>query len=170
MKKQLFFLIILVTASFQLYSQDEVFKPTEKGRWLIEANTNFGTPQVAQTSFSFTNTSGSSFWSLGAEGGYFVADNLAVKLGLGYFDSDDSLIDASLSYKVGLKYYLKEKIPIQIDFSGDTENNAYFGVQAGYAFFVNNNISIEPGLRFNGGINEFNINSLQLNIGFALHF
>lgn len=82
-----------------------------------------------------------------------------------------------LSYKIGIKYYLQDVIPLQVDFSGTNVNNYNneIGLQAGYAFFLGKekNVSIEPGIRYSipletkaGTIDD----QFQLNIGLALHF
>ncbi|WP_228027876.1 hypothetical protein [Costertonia aggregata] len=76
---------------------------TEQGTFLIEANTGFGgvASHTANTSFSLVSVDGETTFTVGAEGGYFVADDLAVKVGLGYADNNEAF-----SYKAGLKYYI----------------------------------------------------------------
>jgi hypothetical protein len=156
---------------------------TSEGKWLIEANTNFGTPVGSNTGFSYSNTDGDSFYNLGAEVGYFVINDLAVKVGLGYGGFDDDFGDGNIfSYKIGAKYYILSMIPVQVDYSGATlsgdldsnnEDPSYLGIQAGYAWFLGTNVSVEPGIRYNMGLNDKysdNKDTFQFNIGFALHF
>jgi hypothetical protein len=103
-------------------------------------------------------------------------DNLAVKAGLGYGDTGADYGNSIFSYKVGAKYYVINKIPVELSYTGASvkdadENPSYLGIQGGYAWFIGNNISIEPGLRYNVTLNEdFGKDVLQFNIGFALHF
>ncbi|WP_433833342.1 hypothetical protein [Flavobacterium anhuiense] len=147
---------------------------TAKGKWLIEANTGFGAVNVGNTSFQLSSTDGETQWGVGAEGGYFVADNLAVKAGLGYSDLGHSV--NAFSYKVGAKYYLLNKFPLEASYTGASikdvdENPSYIGLQGGYAWFVGKIVSIEPGLRYNISMNDdFGKDVFQVNIGFALHF
>lgn len=148
-----------------------------EGSWLVEANTNFGAAHAANTGFSLTSVDGNTAWSLGGEVGYFVMDNLAIKAGLGYSDNGADAFNTAFSYKLGAKYYIIGQIPVQIDYSGASikdadENPSFVGLQAGYAWFVADNISIEPGLRYNLTMNDKVIpdDILQFNIGFALHF
>lgn len=147
---------------------------TAKGKWLIEANTAFGAANVGNTGFHLSTEDGETSWGLGAEGGYFVADNLAVKAGLGYNDLGNS--QNAFAYKVGAKYYLLNKFPLEASYTGASikdadENPSYIGLQGGYAWFVGKNISIEPGLRYNITLNEdYGKDVFQFNIGFALHF
>lgn len=154
---------------------------TSKGKWLIEANTGFGAVTGANTSFSYTSQGDFKAMSLGAEGGYFVMDDLAIKVGIGYNSFDFGAGSTSgFAYKVGAKYYIKSMIPVQVDYSGGSGDNyevagetpSYLGLQAGYAWFLGSNVSIEPGLRYNLTMNDkyTEDNALQLCIGFALHF
>ena len=180
MKKNILTLTIILTSIFCNAQDSKATNggQTAKNKWLLEANTNFGTPVGSNTSFSFSSENGDSVYNIGAEAGYFVMDNLAIKLGLGFggitADLDNSSI---LSYKLGAKYYLVNQFPIQLDLSGASiedsdENPTYLGLQAGYAWFLNNNVSIEPGLRYNLSLNQdySKSDTFQLNIGFVLHF
>lgn len=205
--------------------------PISKGNWLIESNTGFGNIHPSNTGISFRLTNGQALWNVGGEAGYFVANRLALKLGLGFgnFATGSSGVSVSgegnggegnggegnggegnggegtggegnggegnggvisgtggaaiagigaiLSYKIGAKYYLIDKIPIQVDFSGAnvTGYNLELGLQAGYAFFLGErkNISIEPGFRYSiplqSNVNTIS-NAFQVNAGFAFHF
>jgi hypothetical protein len=146
-----------------------------KGKWLIEVNTGFG-DQVGNTSLFLTSSDGVTAYNIGAEGGYFIKDNLAVKLGLGYGDNGIDGQDRPLAYKIGAKYYFKKMIPIELSYNGvgigDADANpTYLGIQAGYALFLGKNISVEPGFRYNKALhNQYYDNNFQFNIGFALHF
>ncbi len=167
MKKLLF--IAMVAFGLTANAQDgDNSGQTSKGKWLIEANTGFGAGHAASTGFYLASTDGSTEWNLGAEGGYFVADDLAVKVGLGYGSAFEAF-----SYKVGAKYYINSMIPVQLDLSGysaDSFSPMWLGLQAGYAIFIGDSVSIEPGLRYNFGFGDAeDANVLQFNVGFAIH-
>lgn len=151
---------------------------TSKGKWLIEANT--GNAMIGSTSFSYASVDGESIYNLGLDGGYFIMDDLALKAGLGY-GGDSESSTSSFSYRIGAKYYVISKIPVTLDLtgaSGDAVENfagetpMWLGIGAGYAIFLGNNVSIEPGLRYNLSLNQdySDKDVFQLNIGFALHF
>lgn len=149
---------------------------TSEGKWLIEANTGFGR-EVGNTGFFLTSEDGNTSYNIGAEAGYFVMENLAIKAGLGYGDNGgDGPGSTAIGYKVGAKYYIKSMIPVELSYNGTDykdvdENPSYLGFQAGYAWFLGDNVSIEPGLRYNMSLNDdFYESNLQFNIGFALHF
>ncbi|WP_047414292.1 hypothetical protein [Cellulophaga sp. Hel_I_12] len=167
--------VLLIAAfafvSFGVQAQDEAGQ-TDKGSWLIEANTGFGPVGGGNTSFALQSVDGNTIWSIGAEGGYFVADDLAIKVGLGYADAGFQIFN----YKIGAKYYISSMIPVQVDFTGASidgidDNPSFLGLQGGYAIFLGQNVSIEPGLRYNFSLDDqIAESSLQFNIGFALHF
>ncbi|KAF2513697.1 hypothetical protein EYY60_05580 [Flavobacterium zhairuonense] len=169
MKKLILAAIAVLTFGFA-NAQEQ----TAKGKWLIETNTSFGATHVGNTGFHLESTDGETTWGAGAEGGYFVADNLAVKAGLGYEDFGHSA--NAISYKVGAKYYLLNKFPLEASYTGMSvkgldENPSFIGLQGGYAWFVGKNVSVEPGLRYNISLNDDYYKSVfQFNIGFALHF
>ncbi|MTH17250.1 hypothetical protein [Flavobacterium sp. LC2016-01] len=166
--------LILAAIAVMAFGFANAQEQTAKGKWLIEANTAFGAANVGNTSFHLSNSDGETQWGLGAEGGYFVADNLAVKVGLGYDDMGHSV--NAISYKVGAKYYLLNKFPLEASYTGASikdadENPSFIGLQGGYAWFVGKNVSVEPGLRYNISMNEdYSKSVLQFNVGFALHF
>ena len=179
MKKVLLSAVALLAFGFANAQEEKsTGGQASEGKWLIEANTNFGAAHGANTSFQFASSDGSSAYNLGLEGGYFIMDNLALKAGLGFGGNkpDGGESSSTFSYKLGAKYYIMSMIPVQVDYSGSNtkdfdENPSYLGLQAGYAVFLGQNVSIEPGIRFNKSLNEDYYNDVfQLNIGFALHF
>jgi hypothetical protein len=177
MKKLFFTALILCVVLTTVEAQDA--NPTSKGSWLIEANTGFGggntgAAHSANTGFGLYSIDGTTVWAIGAEGGHFIADDLALKLGLGYTDLDGLTI---FTYKVGAKYYVNSTIPFQVDLTGASsdsfgdENPLWVGLQGGYAIFIADNVSIEPGLRYNLSLNsDFTEEGLfEFRIGFVVH-
>lgn len=159
------FLLVGITT----YAQNDS-NSLSQGSWIIEANT--GSWTTGSTAFSLVSTNGYTLYSIGTEGGYFVSDNLALKLGLGYSGGDD--MDGTFNYKVGVKYYIIDEIPLGVDYTGASSNGngaSWVGVQGGYAWFVANNVSIEPTIRYNMTLDEDKADSaFQGLIGFAFHF
>ena len=143
-----------------------------KGSWVVEANT--GSLATGNTAFSLVSNDGNTLWAVGAEAGYFIQDNLAIKAGLGYTDLGTTGSDGIFVYKVGAKYYLNTKIPVGVDFTGSSVNDVnanWVGLQAGYAWFVASNVSIEPTLRYNLSLDTNKAESaFQALVGFAFHF
>lgn len=149
-------------------AQETTSSQTAQGKFVIEANT--GSNATGNTSFSLLSSDGNTAWSVGAEGGYFVIDDLAVKAGLGYVDNGTS--DA-FRYKIGAEYYILGKIPVGVDFTGSSYTFGsinWLGLQGGYAYFLGENVSIKPALRYNIGLEEGQKGAFQGLIGFALYF
>lgn len=179
------------------YAQEEGFLKTSKGSFLVEINTGFGEASTANTSLiirSGGDGGGGPEWAAGGEVGCFIADNLALKLGLGYSDiGGDDNVSGEVHWKFGTKYYVIGKFPIQVDLNGlnrtfgdDPDNDPttppvetpnatplWLGFQAGYAWMIANNVNIEPGLRFAKGLNtdaDDKGSVFGVNIGFNIIF
>jgi hypothetical protein len=190
--KKIMILLSVVALSGTMFAQNQV----SRGWFLIEANTGNSTgvvsTMISSTNFGFTKQDNYTRFSYGLDGGYCIMDNLALKAGLGYYSakinfSDSSVLkNSAISYRLGAKYYVMSKIPVTLDVTGQSgqsewdgvstkedELPMWLGIGAGYAFFLGDNVSIEPGLRYNMNLNSA-IEDLpaviQFNVGFALHF
>ncbi|GAA0744150.1 hypothetical protein [Gaetbulibacter jejuensis] len=175
--KKLMLLAAMVAFGFTAKAQgsDDGGNALSEGSWVIEANT--GSWTTGSTAFSLTSQDGITMWSIGGEAGYFIMDDLAIKVGLGYGDNGgDGAGSSAFNYKVGAKYYIDGQFPVGVDFTGSSvkdfdENPSYVGIQGGYAWFVAPNVSIEPTLRYNLSMNDdFYESAFQGLIGFAFHF
>ncbi|MBA6155146.1 hypothetical protein H3Z83_01220 [Tenacibaculum sp. S7007] len=166
--KKILLVIAMVAFGFSANAQ-EINGQTAKGKWVIEANT--GSATRGSTAFSLASSDGNTAWSLGLDGGYFIAENFAIKGGLGYGDS--SFTKGTFTYKVGAEYYLGGQFPVGIDFTGassDGNSVNWLGLQAGYVYFLGENVSIKPAVRYNVGIEDGQEGLFQGLIGFALYF
>lgn len=182
MKKVLFLAVFTIIGLSSGFAQDDNGgSPTAEGTWLIEINTGFGEASTANTGFGLrsrdiggeTITS----WAIGGEAGYFVTDDFAIKAGLGYGDTGIDGIDGVFNWKIGSKYYIAGAWPVAIDLNGSSGNDfspLFIGFQAGYAWFVADNVSIEPGIRYGVGMNEDagdgDSNVFSVNMGFNVFF
>lgn len=157
----------------------ETLRALSKGSVMIETSLS-PYSMLKTTGFGFASNDGISEWSVGGEGGYFVADKFSVKLGLGVLGVTQDFgggkeTDTALSYKIGAKYYATNQFPFQVDLGGinsDGENGLLLGVQAGYAWFLKENIALEPGVRYDHGLNDnfSEIKTVSVKLGFSLHF
>lgn len=168
MKKILLVMTFLVL-SFSANAQEESSSARSEGSWMIEVNT--GSLTTGSTAFSLASVDGNTAWTIGAETGYFIIDDLAIKAGLGYADFGNAS-DGTFSYKVGVKYYVSGNIPVGVDFTGsstDGFSQSWVGAQAGYAIQVASNIAIEPALRYNITLDEMKADSVfQALVGFSI--
>jgi len=181
MKKLLFFAVFTVFAMSTSFAQDEDGggDATSQGTWLVEINTGFGEVSGSGTAFMLRSIDGNTAYALGAEAGYFVIDDLALKAGLGYGDSGADGVDGTFNWKFGGKYYIAGQFPIGVDINGASGNSfspMFLGFQAAYAWFVADNVSIEPGLRYGMGMNDDadlmtgDNGIFGVNIGFNIYF
>lgn len=150
----------------------EYSDPTDGGNWFLEANT--GSFTTGNTSISFISIEGELVWSVGVDGGIFIADDLALKAGFGVTAGENQ---GFMVYKVGVIGYIGGKVPIGIDYTGTTNNDLSFnrainwlGLQIGHSIFINDYISIQPNVRYNYSLTENTPSVLQGNIGFVLFF
>jgi len=146
---------------------------TAKGKWVIEANT--GSATTGNTAFSLSSAKGgNTAWNVGAEGGYFIMDKLAIKAGLGYGDEGVKGEDGTFTYKVGAQYYIINQIPVGVDFTGaniDGHSANWIGFEGGYAWFVAPNLAVTPKVRYNVTLDDNKAPSaFQGLIGFSLFF
>jgi hypothetical protein len=177
MKKIILAAVAVFGFAFTANAQDDdkATGQTAEGKWLVEINTGFGEASTSNTAFSLRSVDGNTSWGVGAEGGYFIIDELSLKAGIGFADSGVSGVDGRFNWKVGGKYYVASQFPVGLDLSGSTGNDTtplWLGIQAGYAWFVADNVSIEPGLRYGLGLNEDagdgDFNVFGINIGFNI--
>jgi len=175
---------MLVGMSISLFAQENDFDPLAKGTWTIGTTIAPLGGGLHYPGFSYTGGGGvrnrrirsMTLFSIGSEVGYFVQKNLELKAGLGYTFGTE--LKESLTYMVGAKYYFKGKIPVQVDFSGRLNEDRfgrdvnYFGIQAGYAFFLGKKkkFSIEPSLKYNIATSRTIPSFLQFNTSFYYRF
>lgn len=177
----------------QLQAQEKKSTAIQTGTWLVESSLNpsvNSSTETPTTGVGFHLSNDSFSWSVGTEAGYFIANNLALKVGIGVSQTrfgvralDGPRSIAQFSYRVGLKYFIGGKFPIQVDFSGVRGtfgnnsstyegHNLYVGLQAGYSIFLNDRIAFEPGLRYNVLVSDtygFN-GSLEPSLGVSVFF
>jgi hypothetical protein len=165
--KKLFFttlcLAILSTASFAQIG---------KGTVLVGASSNLG---YTSTSYELDgNDDNLNHFTLNLKAGYFVIDNLAFGLNLGYDNVSQGDYDYSVT-RFGLfgRYYVNGKFFMGLGYSSskaeDAEANKSVPIEAGYAAFINDNIAIEPSLSYSVGVGDNESNAFGLNVGFTIY-
>lgn len=139
----------------------------EQGTILVGASSNFG---FSSTSVDGIDDNATSF-NIDLRGGYFVIDNLAVGLTLGYekFKWGDLEADQT-SFGLFGRYYFQGKIFAGAGFqsvkSGDADAETFIPLEVGYAAFITDNIAIEPSLNYVIGDGN---STFGLGVGFTLY-
>lgn len=170
------FLSICILLSAVARSQAQ----TEAGCWTFN-------PQLS--AFSLTGSENSlgddDRFKLGVnfKGGNFIAENLAFLVGVGFqIDKQDHYKDHRLNLSTGLRYYLFSHVIIGAElgyqkawireYGGEkTRKPDYFtfGAELGYAIFLTQNVSLEPGVYWNHSFTD-KLNEYGLKLGFGIYF
>jgi len=175
------YLSLALALGFGATQAQETHPAIQKGKIMVETNfTPFGT---GNSGFSFSKTDAAKVWQVGASAGYFVMDKLAFKAGIGYTKTELDLdfgggtsasIDSdAFAYQFGAKYYIINCIPVQVDFNGTKQGNITansIGGQLGYAWFIKDNMALEPAVKYNLGVNDNSGNVFSAGLGFSIHF
>jgi opacity protein-like surface antigen len=129
---------------------------------------------ASATGLGFTYSSNEKFrFGLEATAGYFVADCLMLRANIGYEHKqhvDDFNVGA------GVRYYFDQcgvfiGAGAEFDHFTKSNNDVMIPLTVGYAFFVNQHITIEPSLSYKMSTHDFGGNSsFGLNIGFGFYF
>ncbi|MEO8590898.1 MAG: outer membrane beta-barrel protein [Flavobacteriales bacterium] len=136
---------------------------TDQGGWMFGAGSNLG---FTSSKDDNDQEDAVSNFSLDARAGYFVIDNLAIGLDIGF--SSTSVGDqSSSSFNAGpyVRYYLPMKIFAEVGYQFGSQKTTIdlgpplgsvdvtygtgaLGIGVGYAAFLNDNVSIEPMIKY----------------------
>ena len=110
-----------------------------------------------------------------ALGGYFVADDLLLYGQVGYDHSGKSGVSDSYSAGVGGRYYIEQNgiylgLNCKYVHRGKKFNDVMPGVEVGYAFFVNNSVTVEPAVYYDQSFkNHKDFSTIGLRIGVGVY-
>lgn len=144
--------LIIALAVLMLAGTSVTAQNTSKGNWLVTASLlDLGNISGSGLDMSFGD--GSSF-NLGVGGGYFLIDKLALMGEFGMFFTDGS---NAVGMDVGARYYFAEVGPGSfyagglLGFDKWKDADAQFALQlnCGYAFFLNEHVSLDPIIKLN---------------------
>lgn len=120
---------------------------------------------------------GSDKFSFGiqAQGGYFVANDILLHGTVGYDHSGaDGVVD-KLTLGVGGRYYIEQNgiflgVNCKYMRAGREFNDFMPGVEVGYAFFVNNSVTIEPAVYYDQSFkNHSDYSTIGLRVGVGVY-
>jgi opacity protein-like surface antigen len=190
--KRITILVIAMASSFAAFAQ------YNQGRMLVGGSFGLSTNTSKTRDGNQTVTRGTqTVFNLSPRFGYFIIDNLAigagVGLGLAKWNSKNNGTDyntSSISFQPFVRYYL----PVNVFFHGelgigtsrtkfegqsfadDKHNTFNFGLGAGYALFLNDNVAVEPMLSYKFTRSKYDeddereLNSgLFLSVGFQIY-
>lgn len=152
---------------------------TEKGRFRVGGDVDLS---FLNSDFDKNDYKVSEF-NLDLNGGYFLINDLSLDVGLfynrekvdGYKDAD-----SQLGAEIGARYYLPFKLVFGASFdvivydSGESVTGTGFNLKAGYAWFVKDNIAIEPGVQYRIGLSDEDdgtkCNNFGVKVGLSFYF
>ena len=138
---------------------------TESGNMMVGVNSNAGFSSFSPEG----GGDGITTMNLGASGGYFVMDNLALTANFGFAQVGD--LDAVTSFGIGARYYMGS-IFGAVGYSVPGEEMSDLALGAGYSKMLTDNIALEPSLMYimSSAGGESYGSTFGLNVGFALYF
>jgi hypothetical protein len=191
----------IILSALVCFALSTSYAQFEQGRMMVGGSLQLSTNTDKNKTGNTTVTNGkSTSFALSPQFGYFVVDNLAVgaelSLGLSKFkdeDGDSESTSSSVSIGPFVRYYFEPGLFVQGAFgigsagTSSTFNNTRtetkyglteYSLAAGYAYFLNDNIAIEPMVGFASNAysrrdsdpKEKNIDSgLFLRVGFQIY-
>jgi len=179
------FVLLALLLSLTGFSQLQLKKPITKGNMLISGG---GTFQYQKDTFS--GDSGDSetshfFLTFTPGVAYFIVNNFALGANISaFYNGSENNKYYSLGFGPMLRYYFNNGIFLKTDadylvlhnISSSTDNEKYFSVVpgAGYAFFLNPKVSLEPCICYEFDNIDFNssnkqkINAVKLELKLAI--
>lgn len=136
----------------------------------FEAGTKYIATGLSGLNMSYGDQAGFQL-GLDASAGYFIADSWLVKANLNYNHTRHT---DDFSAGIGGRYYIRQNglfLGAGIGFSHLTKNinDIEIPIEAGYCYYLNGHVSIEPSVYYNMSINDFASGSkvgLRLGLGF----
>lgn len=129
---------------------------TDQGTWMFGAGSNLG---FTSGKVDNDQEDATSNLDLNVRAGYFVIDNLAIGLDVSYgSESTGGVSSTTMGVGPYLRYYLMESKLFgeagyqfqSASFDGDNlGSGSALGIGAGYAAWLNDNVTIEPMVKYN---------------------
>lgn len=157
--KKLFIVILLMSCVLNAQAQ------FEKGKKYVGASL---------TGLSMSYSDNEEFrLGLDAEAGYFIADCFMLKANVGY---EHTRVMDDVRLGLGARYYFMQNgiyLGAGAEYNHFTKNNndVMIPVEVGYAFFLNEHLTIEPSVYYKMSLHDFSGNStVGLRIGMGYYF
>lgn len=157
--KKLFIVILLMSCVLNAQAQ------FEKGKKYVGASL---------TGLSMSYSDNEEFrLGLDAEAGYFIADCVMLKANVGY---EHTRVMDDVRLGLGARYYFMQNgiyLGAGAEYNHFTKNNndVMIPVEVGYAFFLNEHLTIEPSVYYKMSLHDFSGNStVGLRIGMGYYF
>ncbi|WP_420316214.1 hypothetical protein [Ekhidna sp.] len=154
---------------------------TDRGSWLLGASSSFG---YSSTSYDAVQIENASNFNLEVSAGFFLIENLAAGLNIGY-DKTKQGFDGNTTSLFGpfVRYYVKGVFFLGTSYAaasreeifasaGETKKFGFLAFEAGCPIWIVDNVAIEPSLNYGiaSGDDIVNSKTFGLNVGFSVYF
>ena len=110
-----------------------------------------------------------------AQAGYMVADDLMLLGQTSFEHSGNDAIDDKFTVGVGGRYYIEQNgiylgVNCKFVHAGKNFNDVMPGVEVGYAFFLNNSVTVEPAIYYDQSFkNHSDYSTIGLRLGVGVY-
>jgi outer membrane protein len=183
-----------ITITLSLFTILGLSAQTEKGAVLLGAHSNLGFSSLSVTDYNDLDESDFlagtiTDIAISLNGSYFIVDNLALGLLINYSNSklevegEDDSVSSLITYGLMARYYFGESglwgqgsySLGTLDEGTEDMDISGTGISLGYAWFVSDNVSINPSLGYFTSNTELDNDVMKMaglsgSIGIAIHF
>lgn len=156
---------VLLAMFMAMFVSAASFAQFESGKKYVGAS-------VSSMDLSYNGLSKGSF-GIEAKGGYIFEDDWMVTAQLGYDKKHD--IPSSFNAALGARYYIVQNglylgAGMSYVHAGDDYDDFMPGIQVGYAFFLNEKVTIEPEIYYNQSFkNHGDYSTIGLRVGVGVY-
>lgn len=159
--------LLTVFAAFVVFAASA---QVEKGTWLLSGASNLNFTSNNEDAGDYSEI------DLNVKAGYFVMDNLAVGILVGFNKLNlnaDGAESPDATTGIGLfgRYYVNGNILVGANFASLKQGDfsgSQIGLEAGYAIFLNKAVAIEPALNYNMFGGDLEGAQFGLNVGISV--
>jgi len=159
-------LLLMALGSFSLIANAQI----EQGTIYAGVNSNLN--------YSSTSVDGApdnvNQFNLNLMGGYFFVDNVMGGLGIGYNTISAGNTDfSSTNWTLFGRYYINGQIFLGAGYESQKQEDIdainSLALEAGYAAFITDDITVEPSLGYGLGLGDNDANTFVINVGFGIY-
>ena len=157
----------LTLIGFLCFAQAASAQAVNQGAWMVGGSAGFSSLKFKDADESTT------FFNLSPNLGYFIADDLAIGLGVDLSSVSPAGGDSQTDFGLGpfVRFYFADAIFAQAGLNLGLGDNEFteIDLRVGYSWFVDNSVAIEPALFYqihgvDGDVLDYNVFGLAIGI------
>ncbi len=168
-------LSVLMIAIIMVFAGN-TYAQIDQGTWMVGGNSNFGFLSTDTSPDKTTNI------SLEVSPGYFIMENFAAGLGIGYNRQNQGDFSGTATV-IGpwARYYVDGAFFFGASYSSVSSKSEYssgenkstgsaLGLEVGYAYFLNKKVALEPAINYSSFGGDFDGTTIGLTVGLSVYF